>query len=358
MRIAKYLLLLLLLLSIAFVVFVATQPNEFDISEEKTIKSPKSKVFNFINDFENWGNWHPELINKQGIKSSFSKLTSGEGAFIDWDGNRISTSKVFEQDSIYQIEKIDDQNYTTYWTFREENNQTKITWGIKGHLTFKEKMKALLTGSNETKFSSLLTSGLENINNYLVNEFSTFNVIVNGIITREASSYIQQRDSCKISDFQVKAATLLKNINLFVKQNEITTTGDSYIQFKTWDETNDYVVYTACVPIQEEILTTPLSDIRGGYYESFIALKTTLKGDYNHRKEALKKALEFIAENNYIEEKKGEHIEIYKVNNSTTTDKIKPSQFITEILIPVIKKNVTPVVVKQNVEIPVDSISK
>ena len=45
MKILKYIFLLLLLLSVAFVVFVATQPSEYSISRSQEIKISKDIVF-------------------------------------------------------------------------------------------------------------------------------------------------------------------------------------------------------------------------------------------------------------------------------------------------------------------------
>ncbi|CAM3866464.1 MULTISPECIES: hypothetical protein [Flavobacterium] len=355
MRIAKYIILLLLLFTIAFTVFIATQPSEFNISQEKTISYSKAKLFDFISDYKNLENWHPKLNNQPTIKSKYSETTIGEGAFIKWEENSISTTKIFNQDSIFQIEKIDGEEYKTYWTFKEEKESTKITWGIKGTLSFREKIVALLKGKNNSSISTYLNTGLENINSFLVDEVNNFSVSLDGVITKQATNFIQQKDSCSIPEFQAKSEALLKNINTFVTDNGIQRNGDSFIMFKNWDESNDYVVYSVIVPIDEEILTTPLSDITGGFMEEFMAVKSTLKGDHKNRKYAWEKALTFFEKeenSDYIKDDTQPLIESYKVNRLTS--KVKPSKFVTEVLIPVKKKFEKPVVVvKKPVEVPI-----
>jgi hypothetical protein len=50
MRILKYILLLLLLLSVAFVVFVATQQSDYKVIRSKEIKISKDIVYNLVSD--------------------------------------------------------------------------------------------------------------------------------------------------------------------------------------------------------------------------------------------------------------------------------------------------------------------
>lgn len=343
MRIAKYIFLLLFLFSIAFIVFIATQPSDFTVRSEKTIAVPKPKLFQFINDYKNWEYWYPNLKDKTEIKTAISETSFGEGAFLKWKDIAISTSQIFEKDSIYQLEKNDEQEYSSHWTFEQVKEGTKVTWSINGKMSFNQKLNAFLNGGTESYITAKIEQGLENINNYLVNEINSFNIMVNGIVTRPESFYIQQKDSCKISDFNLRSITLLKKINDFVKQNDIQANGDAYIQIENKNESEGYVKYAASIPIEEEILTTPLSDIKGKYLDAFDAVKITLKGDYSHKKEALAKGLEYLKVNNYEEDESIPYIEVFKVNSSAS--KVKPSEYLTEILIPVVKKYTKPVAV-------------
>ena len=50
-----------------------------------------------------------------------------------------------------------------------------------------------------------------------------------------------------------------------------------------------------CVPVKEKVFTTPDSQIQGKNYSSFLAIKTTLIGDYSHLKKAWAKTRNYIA---------------------------------------------------------------
>ena len=54
MKILKYIFLLILLAFFALTVFVATQKGDFNVTRSIIIKSPKSTVFNYVNDYRNW----------------------------------------------------------------------------------------------------------------------------------------------------------------------------------------------------------------------------------------------------------------------------------------------------------------
>ncbi|VXB76178.1 conserved hypothetical protein [Flavobacterium sp. 9AF] len=338
MRIAKYIFLLILLLSIAFIVFIATQPNEFTYKSERTIKTSKNTLFQFINDYKNWNHWYPELNTK--TKISLSEITTGEGAFISWDNSKVITTKVFSNDSIYQLKEQQNDTYEWHWKLEEIKGETKVTWQIKGKLSFNEKLTSFLKGGNEFVYTSKMEQGLENITNYLVNEISNYAISINGITKYPASYYIQQKDSATGINLPVKTKKAMDNVLQFVKQNDIVINGNNFIQYFTWNF-EEPISFAACIPIEEEILTTPLSDITGHFQEEYSALKITLKGSYYHRKEAWDKGFAFIKENQeYALDLTTNAIkEIYKKDISQTNN---PSEFITEILIPVKVKNEIP----------------
>ena len=90
-----------------------------------------------------------------------------------------------------------------------------------------------------------------------------------------------------------------------------------------------------CVPVEEEILTTEGSDISGGHFDEFLAIKTILTGDYSHNQEAWDKTLAYIKKKKLIEDLEGTNIEVYKVS---LPKERKPSKWVTEIFVPIKKR--------------------
>jgi hypothetical protein len=54
MRILKYIFLLLLLALVGTTVYVATQKGDFKVTKSSIIKTPRSTVFNYVNDYKNF----------------------------------------------------------------------------------------------------------------------------------------------------------------------------------------------------------------------------------------------------------------------------------------------------------------
>ncbi len=313
MKILKYIFLLLLLLSVAFVVFVATQPSEYSISRSQEIKISKDIVFDFVSDSSNLSNWNP--WNQSEVV--FSKMSS------------------IQSDSIFQKLLLNDKENTSSFTFKTSNKSTIIIWNLKGNLDFKLKMESILSGGVENVLGNKLEIGLDKIENYLAKELNTFSVKVDGIVTKQATNFIQQIDSCNSLDFQKKSKEMLQNMLSFVKKNEIQIIGLPFIDFKNKKTSKDKVIFAMCVPVQEQILTTEGSEISGGNFEEFLAVKTTLNGDYSHSEKAWNKAVSFAKSSDVFEDETGRYIEIYRV--SLPNEK-RPSKWVTEIYFPVKRK--------------------
>ena len=80
MRILKYIFLLLLLSLVASSIFVATQKGDFLVERSKIINSPKSSVYNYVNDYRNWSDFGSWISEDPGIKINYAQNTIGKGA--------------------------------------------------------------------------------------------------------------------------------------------------------------------------------------------------------------------------------------------------------------------------------------
>ena len=313
MRILKYIFLLFLLFSLAFVVFVATQPGDYKIIRSKEIKISKDILFNFVSDTSALPNWSP------------------------WNQNEV----VFKNDSITSNDTLSQQLFfaknPNKSLFRFENTKkgTLVTWELNGKMDFKSKLANALQGGVHNVIGDKLVEGLINIDNYLVKELSTYTIEIEGLVTKHATNYIQQIDTCTTADFQKVSKRLLQNMISFVAQNEIKITGLPFIVFDNKKLPQNKISFAMCVPVEEEILTTEGSDISGGHFDEFLAIKTILTGDYSHKKEAWAKTVNYVKKEKLIEDVSGKYIEIYKVS---LPKERKPSKWVTEIYAPIKRK--------------------
>ena len=317
MRILKYILLLLLLFSVAFLVFVATQQSEYKVVRSKEIKISKDIVYNFVSDSSSLVDWNP----------------------WDKDNSNFSNKKLVPSDTIIQDITVSGEKNASIMRFQKTKNGALITWELKGKLDFNLKLLSVLKGGVNNVLGNKLEKGLNNIDNYLVKELSTYNIKIHGLVTKHATNYIQQIDTCSFDDFQKVSKTMLQNMMSFVDKNQIVITGLPFITYDTWDKKTKTTIFSMCVPVEEEILTTPGSEISGGHFDEFLAVKTTLIGDYSHSQEAWDKTLNYIKSKKLVEDLEGTNIEIYKVS---LPKERKPSKWITEIYIPVKKRVYVP----------------
>lgn len=219
--------------------------------------------------------------------------------------------------------------------FKKTKKGTLISWELKGRLDFNLKLRSVLQGGVENVLGDKLEEGLNNIDTYLVKELSTYNIKIHGLVNKQATNYIQQIDTCSFADFQKVSKTMLQNMIAFVEKNDIAIIGSPFITHQTWDKKAKTTIFSMCVPVEEKILTTSGSEISGGHFDEFLAVKTTLTGDYSHNIEAWNKTINYINKKKLIKDTEGLNIEVYKIS---LPKERKPSKWVTEIYIPVKKR--------------------
>ncbi|MEY4834507.1 MAG: hypothetical protein RI980_622 [Bacteroidota bacterium] len=337
MKILKYLSLLFLLFLLAFVVFVATQPPTYEITKQKEINTPNQLVFDYVNDFSNWNDWQ-QFNTEENINFTTSQHTIGKKSYVKWDSENAMITTFAQKDTISQLFIQDDNQQTLHWKFKKSGTGTIAFLTIKGDLSFTEKIYSVLNGGITSYMGPQLEESLNKINNYFVSELGEYDIKVEGLVNRPSINYLEQKDSCLVKDFPKKSKALLKTLKKFIKSNAIETLEVPFIMFQN-NENKNKIVYAMCVPVKEKVFTTPDSQIQGKNYSSFLAIKTTLKGDYSHLKKAWAKTRNYIATKKFKEDKKGYYIGIYKKSIPEVNE---PSKWVTEIYIPIIKKEAVP----------------
>jgi effector-binding domain-containing protein len=333
MKLAKYITLLFLLFLLAFVVFVATQPATYQITKTKKIALPVGKVFDYVNDFENWTTWQ-QFEKDDDVNYNFSKNTIGENSSVKWNDDYSIKTTFAYKDSIAQEYISGSNKQTLHWKFEKDKNGTFAKVTLVGGLTFREKISSVLYGGITSYVGPQLEESLGKLQNYLINELGNFSVKVFGIVNKPEINYLEQKDSCTIKDFPKKSKQLLATIKRFTSNNEIVTLGKPFVVF-FGEPTSNKVKYAMCVPVKEEVFTTPESQIQGRTYKNFIAVRAKLKGDYTHLKNAWGEARKYITENKILEDRNGLYTGIYNVS---PPEEIAPSKWDTDIFIPLQKK--------------------
>ncbi len=353
MRILKYLFLLLLLSLVALSIFIATQKGDFTVERSKVINSPKSALFNYVNDYRNWEDFGSWAVENPEIKPTYPQNTIGKGASYSWEDETgsgdIKTIFVKENDSISQKMNYKGTTSDMFWSFKDTIGGTKVTWRTKGKMSFLLKIFTAFNGGAEKFFGTIYEKSLTNLDKTLDYEINTYAVKVDGLVKKTEIFYLHQTFTSKISNVLKNFKIVTPQIINFCENNNITVSGKPFVLYHTYDLTNYLAKISICIPIRDEIHTAEGSDILSGKLAAFEAVKTTLTGDYSHREKAISKSTQYFNTNKLVPDATFSHLEIYAIGK---TEIKNPSKWVTEIYYPIKPKViiVKPIVASPRIE--------
>ncbi|MBZ4033420.1 transcriptional regulator [Flavobacterium sp. 17A] len=344
MKILKYLFLFALLSFVALTVFVATQKGNFSVERSKVINSPRSTVYNYLNDFRNYEDFESWSVEDPTIKMTYANKTSGNGASFYWDGadgkGNAVTLKTKDGESIDQKMQYDGTEADVNWVLKDTlNGKTKVTWKGKGTMSFLFKIYTSLHGGADKVIGTIYEKSLANIDKNLDYETKTYAVKVDGVVKKEETPYIRQTFTSEIAKVNKNARIVIPKLIHFSETNGLSANGKPFIIYHTYDTKTGLAKISICLPINKEISISSGSDILSGKLNGFDAVKTTLNGDYSHRDEAIAKTTAYINNQKMIPDFSWSHLEIWTLSK---LDVKGSSKLVTEIYFP-IKPKVVPV---------------
>lgn len=339
MKILKYILLLLLLIFIASAVFVATLKPDYNIVRTRTINASKADVFNYVNDFKNWENFGSWKQDDPQIKFIFSKSTIGKGSHYSWKGQdgegKMTTVFVIKNESIHQKMDFNDAKSDVYWSFKEMNGKTKISWRNVGKMDFTTKIFTTLVGGIDNLIGKMYERNLKNIEINLKTKVNIHSVISDGFIEKTMGMYLQKTINSANENLDSNIQIMIPNLLMYVQKSKISVLGKPFVKYNSTNELKKTTNISVCISIKDSVYTSPESEYKFSNMLPFQAIKTTLKGNLIYKNEAKTKALALANENYLIQKTEIPLIEVYKVNKTDSKDSNK---WITEIYVPVKKK--------------------
>ncbi|WP_298536440.1 GyrI-like domain-containing protein [uncultured Algibacter sp.] len=339
MKTLKYILFLLLIVVIGLAIYIAVQPNEFSFSRSRVIKAPKSLLFDKVNDFKNWPNFSPWIEKEPNADLTYGEKTSGVDGNYSWNGEilgegKMTTVAVENHKSISQqivfIKPFESESDIN-WTFEDTDDGINVTWAMKGKQDFMTKMYTTFAGSIEENTSPDFDRGLFKLDSIVQVDMKKYSIEVDGVTEHGGGFYIYNTTSCKISDLAQKMQEMLPKVGNYAMNNNLQMAGPPFVNYHKWDEANNAVMFSCCVPTTEKVVSNN-PDILTGQLKPFKAIKTTLKGNYNNLKEAWDTTMKFIPKNGFEFEEKGPTIESYPTDPMSIPN---PANWITEIYIAV-----------------------
>lgn len=335
MKIFKYLFFILLICFIGGAIFIATLNSTYKVERTRVINAPTEVVFENINEYRNWQGWSPWYEKDSTMVSSFPEKTSGIGASYSWtgkDGNgTIKTISVIPNKQIIQQLDFNSGSLPTVnWSFNPIENGTKVSWEMTGKNSFPEKIYWLFKGGAEKNMNPIFDRGLELLDKKIARDLEKHSFEIKGLSMFGGGYYLYQSTSCKIQDMGDKLPVMFGEIQKYMAENNLESSGKPYAIFHKWDEDNRSTMFSACIPVNEKIITS--GNVLNGYLEPQKTFKLVFKGDYKFSEDAWKTTYEAISSLGFEAIENVEPFEVYKVSPNETAN---PSKWVTEIFIPV-----------------------
>ena len=338
MKFLKFLLLILLVIVIGLAIYIAVQPNSFEVTREKTIDAPASVVYDNLIDYKKWPNWSPWLEKEPDMALSFPDQTTGVGGSYSWEGKdgkgKMTTVSTEPNASISQKIQFDDYEPSDInWTLEPtEDGKTKVSWSMSSDkIPFMFKGIAAFMGGFDKMIGPDFDRGLELLDSVAVADTKKYSIEVQGVTTHGGGFYLYNTTSAKITDMEPKMSEMMGVLHTYARSNNITMAGAPFTNYLNWDEANGTTTFSCCYPTTDRVITTN-NDILTGQLEPFKAVKTVLKGNYEHLKEAWDKALAYIPANGLEFAENGPMLEVYPTDPSQEPN---PANWVTEIYIAV-----------------------
>ncbi|WP_417213950.1 SRPBCC family protein [Bizionia sp.] len=336
MKTIQYILFFLLILIIGISIYVAVQPNDFKVTRTRTIAAPSQVIYNHVIDYKNWDALSPWVEIDPETKTVLSDTTMGIGSTYSWESSdekgHIKTVEAIPFQTINQELFLNESaSVQVNWEFQQISaKETEVSWTLySDNLSFYEKGYALINGGHEKMMSPELERGLNKLNNIVIAAMEVYSIQVDGIAQHGGGFYIYKTTSSKISDIQTTISKVLPSVKSYSIKNNIAMAGAPFVYYHNWDEPNNAVMFSVCIPTTTQVITTQ-SDILTGQLEPFKAVKTTLKGNYTNLKEARDATRSYIRQYNMETSETGPMLEVYLTEPS---QKPNPANWITEIYI-------------------------
>ncbi|MEY8848478.1 GyrI-like domain-containing protein [Psychroserpens sp. XS_ASV72] len=338
MKALKYILFLLLILIIGLAIYIAVQPNSFEVERTRTINAPTSVIYNNVIDLKNWEAWSAWAEADPDLTITLNEQTKGIDGSYSWeDADGVGTMKTIDaipNKSISQEMQFGEfPKSDVNWTFQSnEEGSTDVTWNIKGQdLPFLFKAYTAFAGDMEKQVGPYYERSLEMLDSIVVESMKVYSISIEGITQHSGGFYLYNTTSCKMDDFEAKMQEMFPKIGGYAISNNIKFAGSPFVLYHKWDEENNAVMFSCCIPTTSKVITSD-PEVLTGQLDSFKAVKTVLKGNYENLKEAWDKTMGYIATNNLKIIEAGPMLEAYL---NDPMEYPNPADWITEIYIAV-----------------------
>lgn len=310
MKVFKYIFILVLLVTIALCVFVATNSSYIKYSKSITIASSDTIVTNLIKDLKQWEFWNTNATEFKDFK--FNESTKEISWIESTSKYTLKNAPATNKDSIFQEFNFNEAVFNLNWKVEKDptaKNEVKVTLSASKEMDFKEKFNHLFSSASQKSIEEFVNSKLTLLQNYITNDLESHTFNFNGVVKIQAENYIQYKDTCNVNELNERIGKIKVKLAAFIKEFGIISIGKPFIMYQPITTKNSQIAFTYCLPVEEEILSSPGSEIEGGFHDEFMAFKTTLIGNPNRRFESWEKTTDSLLNTKLVKEPNSFYIE-------------------------------------------------
>ena len=338
MKYIKYLFFLLLIAIIALAIYIAVQPNSYEVSRSRSIKAPASLIYNEVIDFKNWEDWNAWVEEKPDIKLTYPEKTKGiDGAYSWEDEGEIGKIKTIASNPNTSISQ--EMQFGKYpksdvnWTFiPNKDGSTEVKWTIAGKdLPFDFKAFTSLSGGIENLIAPYYERGLELLDRKVVESMKQHNVKVDGVTEYGGGFYMYKTTSASKTNISQVMKKQYNEILSYMAKNNNIQAGMPFTIYNEINPETGTVIMSQAIPVINKVTVANDSEVFCGYIPKTNVLKTTLKGNYTNLNKAWEAAYQDLYENK-LEQSDLKPFEIYTNDPGNVPN---PSNWITELYIPI-----------------------
>ncbi|WGK63755.1 SRPBCC family protein [Croceiramulus getboli] len=339
MKILKYLFFLILLVVIAGTLYFAAQDGTYEISQTKQIQAPRAVVFNTVNELKSWQHWGPWQEEDPSMQFQYPNLTQGVGASYSWTGEMdgsMSTTALVPNESITQELVLQtpggERKPQVEWTFQQmEPGGTEVQWSISGEHTLMDKAYYAFSGMDfDAQMNEMFTKGLTNLAQHIQEKISAYTINVDGVTEYSGGYYLYQTAAATAENMTQVMGRQFGSIMEFMQNNNIKQSGMPFTLYVQMNDVNGDVIMTNAIPVNERIIVPLDSNTLCDFQPATKALKTTLRGNYEHLSEAWDQSYTYLKQNE-LEASAQNPFEIYVTDPGEFPN---PADWLTEIYIP------------------------
>ena len=335
MKALKYIILLLLILVIGFSIYVAVQPNTFEVTRTKTINAPQAVIYDNIIDFKNWEDWNSWAEAKPETKIMLPENTKGIGGSYTWEDEdgigTMKTTATIPNSSITQEMQFADfpKNDVTWNLKANEDGSTDVTWTISGKdLPFGFKAFATVMGGMESQIGPHYERGLVMLDSVLQEDMKRFSIEIKGVSEYGGGFYLYKTTNANSQNISAKMGQNFGAIMQFMGSQGLKQSG---MPLTVYNEMAETVVMSNGIPINERIEVPADANVSLGFMPNMKVLKTTLTGNYTNLPKVWEATMKHLAEQGF-EQSEYKPFEIYSTDPGLYPN---PADWITEIYIPI-----------------------